>query len=99
MYILDLKNTDCTGWKGNKCHAFNSRGGRLKGPIYICIMGSKLDSFFFQKKVLLVLFWSRRTAYIVRDNTKTFTSIGLFYKDIILFSKKLRVRCSLRQIK
>ena len=29
------QNTDCTGWKGNKCHPFNSRRGRLKGPIYI----------------------------------------------------------------
>ena len=36
-----------TGWKGNKCHPFNSRRGRFKGPknIYIYNMGSKLDSF------------------------------------------------------
>ena len=29
-----------TEWKGNKCHPFNSRRGRLKGPkkIYIYIM-------------------------------------------------------------
>ena len=27
-----------TGWKGNKCHPFNSRRERLKGPnIYIYI--------------------------------------------------------------
>ena len=25
------------GWKGNKYHPFNSRRGRLKGPIYIYI--------------------------------------------------------------
>ena len=37
--------------------------------------------------VLLVLFCSRRTAYIVRDNAKNFTPIGLSYKDVILFSK------------
>ena len=24
--------TGTTGWKGNKCHAFNIRLGRLKGP-------------------------------------------------------------------
>ena len=35
----------------------------------------------------LVLFYSLRTAYIVRDNAKKFTSVGLSYKDVILFSK------------
>ena len=34
-----------------------------------------------------VLFCSRRTAYIVRDNAKKFTSIGLSYKGVILFPK------------
>ena len=38
-------------------------------------MGSKLDSFF-RKKVFISLFCSRRTAYIVRENAKTFTSAG-----------------------
>ena len=33
------------------------------------------------------MFCSRRTAYIVRDNAKKFTSVGLSYKDVILFSK------------
>ena len=47
-------------------------------------MGSKLDSFF-RKGVFLVLFCSR-TAYIVRDNAKKFTSVGLSYKGVILFS-------------
>ena len=37
--------------------------------------------------MFLVLFFSRRTAYIVRDNTKKFKSVGLSYKDVILFSK------------
>ena len=37
--------------------------------------------------VFFVLFCSRRTAYIVRDNAKKFTSAGLSYKDVILFSK------------
>ena len=49
-------------------------------------MGSKLDSFL-RKKVFLVLFCSRRAAYIVRDNAKKFTSVGLSYKGVILFSK------------
>ena len=39
------------------------------------------------EKVFLVLFCSRRTAYIVRDNAKKFTSVALSYKDVILFSK------------
>ena len=37
--------------------------------------------------MFLVLFCSRRTAYIVRDNVIKFTSIGLSYKGVILFSK------------
>ena len=49
-------------------------------------MGSKLDKFS-QKRVFLVLFCSRRTAYIVGDNAKKFTSVDLSYKDVILFSK------------
>ena len=48
-------------------------------------MGSKLDSSL--RKVFHVLFCSRRTAYIVRDNAKKFTLLGLSYKDVILFSK------------
>ena len=37
--------------------------------------------------MFLVLFWPRRTAYVVRDNAKKCTSVGLSYKDVILFSK------------
>ena len=37
--------------------------------------------------MFVVLFCSHRTAYIVRDNVKKFTSVGLFYMDVILFSK------------
>ena len=37
--------------------------------------------------MFLVLFCSRCTAYIVRDNAKKFTLVGLSYKGIILFSK------------
>ena len=37
--------------------------------------------------MFVVLFCSHRTAYIVRDNAKKFTSVGLSYKDAILFSK------------
>ena len=34
------------------------------------------------------MFYSRRTAYIVRDNAnKKVTSVGLSYKDVILFSE------------
>ena len=62
-------------------------------------MGSYFHSS--QKKVFLFLFCLRRTAYIVRENAKTITSVGLSFKDVILFSKKemLCVRCSLRKIK
>ena len=37
--------------------------------------------------MFIVLFCSRRTAYTVIDNAKKFTSVGLCYKDVILFSK------------
>ena len=35
--------------------------------------------------MLLILFCSRRTAYIVRDNAKQFTSVRFSYKSVILF--------------
>ena len=37
--------------------------------------------------MFLVLFCSRRTAYIVKDNAKTLTSVGLSYKDVTFFAK------------
>ena len=37
--------------------------------------------------MFLVLFCSRRTAYIVRDDAKKITSVGLSYRGVILFSK------------
>ena len=36
--------------------------------------------------MFLVLFCSRHTAYIIRDDAKKFTSEGLSYKGVILFS-------------
>ena len=41
--------------------------------------------------MFLVLFCSCRTAYIVRDNAKTFISVGLSYKDVIIFSRAFNV--------
>ena len=52
--------------------------------VYIHNMGSKLDSFL-RKNMFLVPFCSRSTAYIVRDNAKKFTSVGLSYNGVILF--------------
>ena len=46
-----------------------------------------LNLIVFQKKVFLVLFCTHSIAYIVRDNAKKFTSVGLSYKGVILFSK------------
>ena len=37
--------------------------------------------------MFLVPFCSRRTAYIVRDTAKKFTSVGLSYKGVVSFSK------------
>ena len=49
-------------------------------------MGFKLNNFL--RKGVSFSFCSCRTAYIVRNNAKAFTSVGLSFKDIILFSKK-----------
>ena len=75
-----------TGWKGNKCHPFNSRRGWLKGPKYLCTIWD-LNLIVSSQKGVSCPFCSRRTTYIVRDNAKKFTSVGLSYKDVILFSK------------
>ena len=53
--------------------------------IYIHIF---IQYIVFLKKVFIVLFCSRDTAYIVRDNANTFTSVGLSCKDI-LFKKNM----------
>ena len=37
--------------------------------------------------MFLFLFCSRRTAYIVRDNAKKFTSVGISYMGLTLFSE------------
>ena len=51
-------------------------------------MGSKLDTYL-RKRVFLVLFCSRRTPYIVRNNARKFTPVGrpISYMGLILFSK------------
>ena len=58
----------------------------MKGPKKVYTMWG-LNLIVSQKNVFLVLFCSCRTAYIVRDNAKKFTSEGLPNKDVILFSK------------
>ena len=74
------------GWKGNKCHPFNSRQGRLKGPKNIYIMGSKLDSFL-RKRCFLFCFVHVVLRISLEIMRKKITSVGLSYKDVILFSK------------
>ena len=64
---MDQLNPNYTEWKGYKCHRFNSRRGRSKGTKNVyTILG--LNLIVFSKKVFLVLGYSRRTAYVVRDN-------------------------------
>ena len=66
--------------------SFSSRRGRLKGPKNsYAIWG--LNLIVFSEKGVSCSFYSCRTAYIVRYNAKKFTSIGLSYQDVILFSK------------
>ena len=66
------------------------QGVREISGILLTVVGSKFNSFL-TKKVFLFLFCPRRTAYIVRDNAKTFTSVGLSFKGVILFSKEFYV--------
>ena len=49
--------------------------------------------------VFLVLFCSRRATYIVQDDAKKITSVGLSAKGVIFSKNSLLVRCSLRKIK
>ena len=65
----------------------NSSWGRMKGPKNNTDISSKLDSFL-RRKVFLFLSSSCRNAYTVGDNAKTFTSVGLSCKNVILFSEK-----------
>ena len=96
--IQNSKERIYTGCKGNKCHPFNSRRGRFKGPIYIYIYiyfiwGLNLIVLSEKGVSCSVLFTSY--CYIVRNNAKKFTSVG----RNIIFKNILRVRCSLRKIK
>ena len=66
-----------TEWKGSKCHLFNSRRGRFKGPKNMYTIWG-LNLIVSSENVFLLLFCSRRTAYIARDNAKKITSVVLF---------------------
>ena len=79
-----------TGWKGNKSHPFYSSRGRLKGPKNVYTIW-RLNLIVSSETGVYCSVCSRRTAYIVRDNAKKFTSVGLSYKGVILFSKILHV--------
>ena len=77
-----------TGWKGNKCRPFNSRRGRLKGPKNVyTIWGLNLIVLSEKGVSYSALFTSYCLAYIVRDNAKKITSVGISYMGLILFSK------------
>ena len=71
--------------------SLNSRWGRLKGPkdiqyIYIYNMGPKLDSFL-RKGCFLFCFVQVVLLISLDIMRKKITSVGLSYKDVILFSK------------
>ena len=59
-------------------------------PVYIYIYIYTiwgLNLIVFSEKGVFFVFCSRRTAYIVRDYAKKFTSVHSSYKDVMLFSK------------
>ena len=64
-------------------HPYHFVGEVLLHPIYN--MGSKLDSFL--RKECFLFCFVHVVLHIVKDNAKTFTSVGLSYKNVILFSK------------
>ena len=89
VYICECMNV---GWKGNKCHPFNSHRGQWRGPKNVYTIWS-LNLIVFSEKG--VLFCLPRTAYIARENAKTFASVGLPYKDVMSFPKKKKNTCSM----
>ena len=91
-YPTETKFLLYTDWKGNKCHPFNSRRGRLKGSIYIyiyiythTICGLNLI-VFSEKGVSCSVLFTSYCLYRQRLCEKI-TSVGLSYKEVILFSK------------
>ena len=60
--------------------------GRLEGQKHLYTIWG-LNLIVSSENVFLVLFCSRRTVYIVRDNEKKFTSVGLSYKGVMLLPK------------
>ena len=76
------------------------QGGREISAILLTVVGDgctiwDLNLIVSLEKGVSCLFCSCHTAYIVRDNAKKFTSVGLSYKDVNI----LHIRCSLRKIK
>ena len=71
--------------------SFQQSTGTVERTIYIQYINIytmwDLNLIVFSEKRVSCLFSTRRTAYIVRDNAKKFTSVGLSYKDVILCSK------------
>ena len=89
-----------TVWKGNKCHPFNIRRGRLKETKNLYIIWGLNLIVFSEKGVNLFCFVHVVLLTSLEIMRKKITSVDLPYKDVILFSKNiLRVRCSLRKIK
>ena len=78
---------DTTEWKGNKCHPFNSRRGRLKESKNLyTIWESKLDSFL-RKRCFLFCFVHVVLLISLEIMQYIYISVSLSYKDVILFSK------------
>ena len=106
-YSWHLKNfmvlIACLG-KISRCRTSHIKSGRGINDILLTVvrdswkdhtaqnMGSKLGSFLRKRRFLLR--FAHRTANIVRDNAKKFASVGLSYKDVILFLK-LFFTCSI----
>ena len=97
--IGQLKKCCYTGWKGNKCHPFNSRRGQLKEPKNMYTIWGLNLIVSSEEGVSFSLLSTSYTVCTIRDNAKTFTLVMLSYKDLMLFPKNIRVRCSLRKIK
>ena len=91
------------GWKENRCHPFNSRRGRFKGPknspyTYTYNMGSKFDSFL-RKSCFLFCFVHIVLLISLEIMRKNYMSRFILQGRNIILKNILRVRCSLRKIK
>ena len=71
-----------TEWKGNKCHPFNSRAGRLKGPKNVYTLWDLNLIVFSEKGVFYsLLFRDASTSLVI----SRLGSLGVYQKAVYFY--------------